>query len=154
MVVSGILPSKKRGREGCVIYTYPSPSFVGRGFIEPFMIYYNPKLKQYARSLRNNPTCGERKLWKYLKGNQFLNLDFHRQKPIDNFIADFFCPKLNLIIEINGSSHDLKYEYDKYREQKLQSLGFSLITFTEYDALNNTEQVLQSIENFVNENAK
>ncbi len=52
-------------------------------------IKYNPKLKELARQLRNNSTKAEIKLWKYLKGKQMLGYDFHRQKPIDNYIVDF-----------------------------------------------------------------
>lgn len=53
-------------------------------------IHYNPKLKPLARQLRNNSTKAEIRLWGYLKGKQMHGYDFHRQKPIDNYIADFF----------------------------------------------------------------
>jgi very-short-patch-repair endonuclease len=64
------------------------------------IIPYNPKLKEYARQLRNNSTRSEIILWKYLKGKQMLGYDFHRQKPIDNYIVDFFCSELMLAIEL------------------------------------------------------
>ncbi|HDH12058.1 MAG TPA: DUF559 domain-containing protein [Nitrospirae bacterium] len=57
-------------------------------------IKYNPKLKELAGSLRNNSTKAEIKLRGYLKGKQLMGHDFHRQKPIDNYIADFFCNTL------------------------------------------------------------
>jgi very-short-patch-repair endonuclease len=53
-------------------------------------INYNPELKELAKTLRNNSTKAEIKLWTYLKGKQLMGHDFHRQKPIDNYIADFF----------------------------------------------------------------
>ena len=68
--------------------------------------HYNPKLKQRARQLRNNSTLSEVLLWNELKNGKMKGKDFHRQKPIENFIVDFFCPELALAIEIDGTSHD------------------------------------------------
>lgn len=67
-------------------------------------ICYNPKLKELARKLRKNSTRAEIKLWHYLKGRQLMGYDFHRQKPIENYIADFFCGRLKLVIELNIAS--------------------------------------------------
>jgi very-short-patch-repair endonuclease len=69
------------------------------------IIPYNPKLKEHARVLRNNSTKSEIYLWKYLKGRQRLGFDFHRQKPIDNYIVDFYCCDLFLAIELDGITH-------------------------------------------------
>jgi very-short-patch-repair endonuclease len=81
-------------------------------------IYYNPKLKQLARNLRNNSTFSEVLLWNELKGRKMKGYQFLRQKPIGNFIVDFFCSKLNLIIEIDGDSHDTEevHKADKNRQ--------------------------------------
>ena len=62
-------------------------------------------LKEKARELRNNSTTSEIKLWMYLKNKQMLGYDFHRQKPLDEYIVDFFCNELMLAIEIDGLSH-------------------------------------------------
>ena len=70
-------------------------------------IYYNPKLKLLARQLRNNSTKSEITLWQYLKGKNMCGCDFIRQKPIDNYIVDFFCYELRLAIELDGFSHQL-----------------------------------------------
>jgi very-short-patch-repair endonuclease len=67
---------------------------------------YNPRLKQIARTLRNNMTLSEILLWKEIKGKKVLGYDFHRQKPLGEYIVDFYCPKLKLVIEIDGDSHD------------------------------------------------
>lgn len=64
------------------------------------IIPYNPALKEKARELRNNSTKTEILLWLNLKGKQMRGYDFHRQKPIDNYIVDFFCNELMLAIEI------------------------------------------------------
>ncbi len=68
-------------------------------------IYYNPKLKQLARNLRNNSTLAEVLLWNEVKGKRILGFQFLRQKPIGSFIIDFYCPKHKLAIEIDGDSH-------------------------------------------------
>ncbi|WP_271784819.1 endonuclease domain-containing protein [Aquimarina algiphila] len=70
-------------------------------------IKYNPKLKELARQLRNNATKSEIRLWQKLKRGQMYSYDFHRQKPIDNYIVDFFCNKLQLAIELDGYSHQI-----------------------------------------------
>ena len=62
-------------------------------------IKYNPKLKELARQLRNNSTKSEIRLWQKLKRNQMYGYDFHRQKPIDEYIVDFFGNKMHLAIE-------------------------------------------------------
>jgi len=68
-------------------------------------IPYNPNLKQLARKLRNDSTLGEILLWKELNNKQFYSYDFHRQKPLLNYIADFYCYELALVIEIDGRYH-------------------------------------------------
>jgi very-short-patch-repair endonuclease len=67
---------------------------------------YNPKLKPFARQLRNNMTLSEILLWEYLKNKKMKGFDFDRQRPIDEFIVDFYCKELMLAIEIDGSTHD------------------------------------------------
>jgi len=77
--------------------------------------------------------------------------DFHRQKPIDNYIVDFFCTKLRLIIEIDGESHLFKGEEDEKREKHLESLGFHILRFNDLDVKKNMEAVLVSIERWIEE---
>ena len=114
-------------------------------------VYYNPKLKQLARHLRNNSTLSEILLWKLLKGKQMKGYDFHRQKPIDEYIVDFFCPRLCLIIEIDGVSHELKGLDDIKRENRLKSLGFHILRFADLDVKKNMEGVLTAIENWIDD---
>ncbi len=82
------------------------------------IIPYNPKLKEFARQLRNNSTKSEIYLWKHLKGKQMMGYDFHRQKPLDNFIVDFFCHELMLAIEIDGYTHIHEEVQDKDEKKK------------------------------------
>jgi len=78
---------------------------------------YNPKLKPLAKALRKNMTLAEVLLWNKLKQKQMLKYDFDRQRPIDNYIVDFYCKDLMLAIEIDGSSHEFE-EVIKNDEQK------------------------------------
>mgnify|MGYP003730104657 CR=1 FL=1 len=75
--------------------------------IDKMKITYNSKLKILARNLRNNSTKSEIILWSYLKGSKMMNCKFSRQKPIDNYIADFFCNELKLVIELDGYTHQI-----------------------------------------------
>ena len=112
---------------------------------------YKPYLKKYARKLRNNSTKSEVLLWLKLKGKQMKGYDFHRQKPLDNFIADFFCFRLMLVIEIDGASHLLEetQQKDKIKEQALNKLGLTILRFTDKEVYNEMNYVLQTIENYI-----
>ncbi|HPI21340.1 MAG TPA: DUF559 domain-containing protein [Candidatus Kapabacteria bacterium] len=112
------------------------------------IIPYSPKLKEYARNLRNNSTLSEAILWRYLKGKQ-LGYDFHRQKPIDNYIVDFYCNELKLAIEIDGITHNFKMEKDKKRQLKIESFGINFLRFTEQEIRNNIDGVISVIENWI-----
>jgi very-short-patch-repair endonuclease len=108
--------------------------------------HYNKSLKLYARELRTESVSrAEKYIWKALLSRRQLGVLVKRQRPIYNFIVDFFIPELNLVIEIDGSSHLNKGDYDRYREDKLISLGYTLIRFSEGDVLNNLDEVANSV---------
>ena len=115
------------------------------------IIPYNPLLKERARELRKNMTPGEVTLWKHLKGKQMCGYDFDRQRPIDQFIVDFYCKKLMLAIEIDGSSHDSPeaQERDAERQGRLESLGVRFLRFREEDVCGEVEGVLRVIEDWI-----
>ena len=114
-------------------------------------IYYNPKLKKLAQKLRNNSTKSEIKLWTFLRKNQMYNYDFHRQKPIDNYIVDFFCNRLYLAIECDGYSHQILevFEKDVKKTKRLNELGISVLRFSDYQILNDIENVIRVIEEYI-----
>ena len=114
-------------------------------------IYYNPKLKALSRELRKKGTLSEVLLWNTLKGKKIKGYQFIRQKPIGDYIVDFFCSKLKLVIEIDGISHNDKSESDQIRQQKLESLGLSILRFYEWDVKKDMRAVLQVIENWIEE---
>ena len=117
-------------------------------------IHYNPKLTELARQLRNNSTLSEILLWGELKNGKMLGFDFHRQKPIDNYIVDFFCYDLLLVIEIDGSSHDDEriIEHDA-RQKKLESLGMKFLRFDDVDVKNKMGWVVEEIEEWIKKNS-
>ena len=79
--------------------------------------------------------------------------DFHRQKPIDNFIADFYCYKLRLIIETDGFTHQFEevYQKDVLKEIKLKELGFTVLRFEDDEVMKEIDNVLRSIENYIDQ---
>jgi very-short-patch-repair endonuclease len=104
--------------------------------------FYNKDLKEFARELRNETVSkAEKYLWKAGLSRGKMGVKFKRQRPIDNFIVDFFSAEVNLIIEIDGNSHVNKGNYDRSREDKLEELGYTLLRFNEGDVLNNFPEV-------------
>src|SRR6476620_6577472 len=101
------------------------------------VIPYNPALKEFARQLRNNSTKSEIRLLNHLKGKQMCGYYFHRQKPIDNYILDFFCHELMLGIEVDGLTHTFEevVEKDAKKEAKMNELGITLLRFNSNDVM-------------------
>ena len=114
-------------------------------------IPYNPKLKTRARELRKNGTPAEVKLWGCLKKRQIADFDFDRQKPLDEYIVDFYCKELMLAIEIDGASHQNKEAYDKHRQKCLESFGVHFLRFQEREVVGNLEGVVAVIKNWIAE---
>jgi len=115
------------------------------------IIPYNAKLIPLAKKLRQSCTTSEKLLWNHLKGNQMNGYDFHRQKVIDNYIVDFFCPDLMLVIEVDGISHENKYDSDIKREKKLKSFGINILRFNDIEIKKDINQVLWVIGQWINE---
>ena len=111
------------------------------------MLKYNKNLKQISRTLRKNMTKEEIILWSRIRRKQIKEVQFYRQKPIGNFIADFYCPKAKLIIELDGSQHYEKegIKKDKIRDEYFESLGLKVLRFTNLDVLKNLNGVLERI---------
>ena len=110
-----------------------------------FHLPYNTALVARAKELRKNMTLAEKKLWySYLKNFKFKVL---RQRPIDHFIVDFYCPSLKLVIEIDGDTHftDEGKAYDKERTARLERYGLKLIRFTNSQVLRNFEAVCEQL---------
>lgn len=121
-----------------------------RGLITSgYSLPYNPKLTDRAKDFRKNMTLAEEKLWtQFLKNYKYR---FRAQKQIDNYIADFYCAKLKLIIEIDGKIHNEidKVEYDLERTKVFESYGLKVIRFKNDDIINNFTNVCRIIKNYV-----
>jgi len=103
------------------------------------------KNTQRARALRKNQTAAESLLWRHIRNRQFHGYKFRRQFPIGNYIVDFTCVLLKLIIELDGSQHMNDIEYDNSRTKILQSHGFLVIRFWNNDVLTETDSVLEAL---------
>jgi len=111
------------------------------------MLPFNKNLKNLGRELRKNMTDAERVLWGKIRKKQMRDIQFYRQKNIGNYIVDFYCPALKLIIEIDDSQHysEKDREKDKVRDRYLEQLGFSVLRFSDMDDLKNIDGVLEKI---------
>ncbi|HAP37549.1 hypothetical protein A2410_01365 [Candidatus Shapirobacteria bacterium RIFOXYC1_FULL_38_24] len=106
-------------------------------------VRYLKQLTFMANQNRKNPTKAEKIMWDNFLSKDKTGYRFLRQKPIHRFIADFYCVKLNLIIEIDGDSHKNKTKTDIKRDKFLQQIGIKTIRFTNDQVLNNPEYVKQ-----------
>lgn len=104
------------------------------------------KLKPLARQMRHEPTAAEAKLWQRLRNRQVRSVKFRRQFAIDRFIVDFCSPETRLIIEVDGPIHQYTQAEDKIRQKFLESLGFTVLRFTNVEVLNTTQAVVEAIE--------
>ena len=122
--------------------THHEHSLITTGFHLP----YNPQLIAQTREMRKNPTPAEKKLWyEYLRA---YKPRFLRQRPIDNYIVDFYCAQRKLVIEIDGDSHftDEGIEYDQARTHILEGYGLRVMRFTNKEVLENFDAVCAAIE--------
>jgi very-short-patch-repair endonuclease len=108
-------------------------------------IHYNHHLKQKSRALRNNPTLAEKILWQEIRNRKIRGYQFSRQKPIDIYVVDFYCNKLNLVIEVDGASHGSREIEDKIRQERIERLGIKFLRFTDEEVINHMKEVLHSI---------
>jgi very-short-patch-repair endonuclease len=101
--------------------------------------------------MRNNSTPAEIALWLKLRRSQFMGYDFHRQKPIGNYIADLYCYQLKLVIEVDGSGHytvEDTMRRDNAKEEYLKSLGFKVMRFKNDEVLNDISNVMRRLEDY------
>ena len=114
---------------------------------------YNPKLKELAKKLRKDMTLSEVLLWNEIKQNKMFRFDFDRQRPIDEYIVDFYFKDLMLAIEIDGCSHEAEeiYKKDISRQDRLESLGVRFLRFNDLDIKKNLNGVLGRIESWIKE---
>jgi very-short-patch-repair endonuclease len=118
---------------------------IGRNTKNYMSLPFNPKLKERAKALRKAGNLAEVLFWKKVKNKQFKDYDFDRQKIIGNYIVDFFCTNCNVVIEIDGSSHIGKEEYDAERDVYLKGLGLTVIHIQAEDVLRDVDGVVEML---------
>jgi len=111
------------------------------------MLRYSPRLKGRARSLRANLTDAEQRLWARLRRKQVLGVQFYRQKPIGNYIADFYAPVARLVVEVDGSQHveSEQVEHDRRRTAYLKQMGLRVLRYTDRQVLLELDSVVEDI---------
>jgi very-short-patch-repair endonuclease len=115
------------------------------------IIPYNPLLKELAKKLRSNMTYSEVVLWNELKNGKMLAYDFDRQRPILEYIVDFYCKDLMLALEIDGLSHDAEIEVvkDKERQIQLESAGVHFLRFNALQVVRDITNIRRAIEGWI-----
>lgn len=108
-------------------------------------IPYDQDLNQFARENRKEMTKPERKIWYYVLARKQTGYKFTRQKPIRDYIIDFYCAELRLGIEIDGDSHPYQEDYDRRRTQILESDGIKLVRYWNNDVMANIEGVYDDL---------
>src|ERR1051326_621302 len=83
-------------------------------------------IRQNARSMRHEPTRPEWKLWRWLRNRRFGDYKFRRQYPIGRYVLDFYCHELKLALELDGSPHEFRSEYDERRTTELRGYGITV----------------------------
>ncbi len=119
------------------------------------IIPYRKDLKDIAKDLRKSMTLSEVLLWKKLKAKQMMEFDFDRQRPIGNYIVDFYCKELKLAIEIDGSSHHNEEAYTKdiERQKQLELLGVKFLRFKDSEVKKSMNEVLRIIQYWIEDNS-
>ena len=102
-----------------------------------------------ARELRKKGVLSEVLLWERLKERKMHGYRFTRQKPIGNYIVDFYCSRLKLVIEIDGESHDGRFEHDEKRQQFLESNGLTVLRFSDLDVKRGIDNTMMAIEGWI-----
>ena len=116
--------------------------------------HYNKKLQEYANQLRKDATKAESCLWKYvLKSGKLQGYNFRRQRPVLQYIADFMCPELMLIIEVDRITHldEEVVHHDENRQRDLEAVGFKVIRFQDSEVLNDIKNVERVLDGYVEE---
>ena len=116
-----------------------------------FHLPYNPELRERAREMRSNMTIAEKKLWnEYLKG---VGVTVLRQKPLDHYIVDFYCPKSKLVIEVDGEIHETEeaIENDSHRTAVLEGYGLKVLRFRNEEVFEEFDRVCREISRHIDE---
>ena len=112
---------------------------------------FSSPLSERARELRREQTLAEKHAWYLLRDRRTLGLKFRRQVAIDDFIVDFYCDELKLVIEIDGDVHeqDAHKKRDEARDKRLTELGYTILRFSNALVINDPDVLIQAVRQFV-----
>ena len=118
-----------------------------------FFLPYNKNLKEFSRDLRSHSTLSEILLWQKLRSSQFRGYAFNRQKPLGNYIVDFYCLKLDLVIEVDGNSHFFEESVmeDQERQNVIERMGLNFLRFSDLEVKRSMPSVLGEIGYFIDD---
>ena len=105
-------------------------------------------LQTLARTLRDQPTPAEQVLWSHLR-NQQLGYKFRCQYPLFQFIVDFYCSTVRLVIEVDGDIHVARQEYDHLRDRYLTQAGYQVIRFQNEQVIYSLPEVTATIQTYL-----
>ncbi|MEN8263559.1 MAG: endonuclease domain-containing protein [Nitrospirota bacterium] len=111
------------------------------------MLSYNKNLKKFSKNLRINMTDAEHLIWSRIRRKQLKGLQFYRQKIIGNYIVDFYCPELKLVIEVDGGQHYSAEgkDRDHARDEYMNKIGMRVLRFSDRDVLKRIDVVIEKI---------
>ncbi|RWL78657.1 MAG: endonuclease domain-containing protein [Mesorhizobium sp.] len=110
--------------------------------------HVTPAKRNFARSMRREPTEAEDRLWQELRGRRLDNIKFKRQVPMGRYVADFVCAEARLIVEIDGSQH-AESRHDQERDAALKARGFRVLRFWNDEVLKELDAVCDTIIAYV-----
>jgi len=116
-----------------------------------YFLNYQKSLKEFSRYLRKNSTLSEVLLWNELKAGKMHGYKFNRQKPLGNYIVDFYCNKLSLVIEVDVCSYESEEVLirDAERQKILEEMGLKFIRVDDLDLKFNLSNVIREIETLI-----
>uniref|UniRef100_UPI0040475ACA endonuclease domain-containing protein n=1 Tax=Algoriphagus sp. TaxID=1872435 RepID=UPI0040475ACA len=118
-----------------------------------FFLPYNKNLKEFSRDLRSHSTLSEILLWQKIRASQFRGYAFNRQKPLGNYIVDFYCLKLDLVIEVDGNSHFFEESVveDQERQKVIERMGVNFLRYSDLEVKRSMPSVLEEIGYFIDD---
>jgi very-short-patch-repair endonuclease len=116
--------------------------------------HYNIKLKPFAKTLRNDSTKAEVRMWCELLSKSKMGYSFLRQRPVGDYIVDFMSKELKLIIEVDGYSHQFKTNEDLERDKLLTDLGYTVLRFTDDEVMQDLPNVQRTLEIWITESQR
>ena len=121
--------------------------YLGRTIDREFYFGARKKMRDTARTLRKSMTQSEKIFWQQVRRNKILGMNFRRQHPINQFIVDFYCHAAKLVIEIDGSIHEIpeSKEHDENRSFELEMLGLKVLRFSNDQVQNDMDKVIELV---------